>query len=80
MIVGRCADFILKDKANCLRVFIHASMEYRADRIVKVYGEREESPEQRLRDKDKRRGGVSSFLYGYEMGICRELPYLPQQR
>ena len=26
VIVGRCADFILRDK-NCLRVFIHASME-----------------------------------------------------
>ncbi len=36
VIVGRCADYILRDKADCLRVFIHASMEYRAERIVKV--------------------------------------------
>ena len=27
VIVGRCADFVLKDKADCLNVFIHASME-----------------------------------------------------
>lgn len=40
-IVGRCADYILKDKADCLRVFIHADIAFRAERIVKVYGERE---------------------------------------
>ena len=36
VIVGRCADFILKDKADCLNVFIHASMEHRAERIVPI--------------------------------------------
>ena len=55
VIVGRCADYILQDKAKCLKVFIHADMAFRAKRIVEVYGEREQSPEQRLRDKDKRR-------------------------
>jgi cytidylate kinase len=55
VIVGRCADYILRDQANCLRVFIHADMAARAKRIVEQYGERTDSPEQRLRDKDKRR-------------------------
>ena len=27
VIVGRCADYILRGKADCLNVFIHASME-----------------------------------------------------
>ena len=44
VIVGRCADYILRERANCLTVFIHASIKYRAERIVKEYGEREESP------------------------------------
>lgn len=44
VIVGRCADYILRDKADCLKVFIHADMDFRAKRIVEVYGEREESP------------------------------------
>ena len=68
MIVGRCADYILKDKADCLRVFIHASMEYRAERIVKVYGEREESPMQRLQDKDKRRAAYHRFYTSMKWG------------
>ena len=55
VIVGRCADAILEDQADCLRVFIHASFEQRAKRIVEVYGETEVPTERRLRDKDKRR-------------------------
>lgn len=55
VIVGRCADYILKDRADCLNVFIHADMEFRAERIVRLYGESESSPEKRLADKDKKR-------------------------
>lgn len=68
VIVGRCADYILRDKADCLRVFIHADMEFRAERIVNVYGEREESPEQRLKDKDKRRAAYHRFYTGMKWG------------
>ncbi len=71
VIVGRCADYILREKADCLRVFIHASMEYRSERIVKVYGEREESPEQRLRDKDKRRAAYHRFYTDMKWGDAR---------
>ena len=36
--MGRCADFILQDRTDCLKVFVHADMKFRADRIVRVYG------------------------------------------
>ncbi|MGM9941745.1 MAG: AAA family ATPase [Bulleidia sp.] len=68
VIVGRCADSILNDTALCLKVFIHASLQFRADRIVRVYGEREESPEQRLRDKDKRRAAYHRFYTDMKWG------------
>ena len=68
VIVGRCADYILRDKANCLRVFVHADMDFRAKRIVDVYGEREESPEQRLKDKDKRRAAYHRFYTDMKWG------------
>ena len=55
VIIGRCADSILEDYANVLKVFIHASMEKRAERIVHQYGETAEDPIQRLKDKDKKR-------------------------
>ena len=55
VIVGRNADYILKDREDVLNVFIHADMTARADRIVRLYGESEKSPETRLQEKDKRR-------------------------
>ena len=68
VIVGRCADYILQDKADCLRVFIHADMKFRARRIVEEYGEREASPEQRLREKDKRRAAYHRFYTDMKWG------------
>lgn len=68
VIVGRCADYILRGKADCLRVFIHADLDFRARRIVEVYGEREASPEQRIRDKDKRRAAYHRFYTDMKWG------------
>lgn len=68
VIVGRCADYILRNKADCLKVFIHADMAFRAHRIVEVYGERDQSPEQRLKDKDKRRAAYHRFYTNMKWG------------
>ena len=71
VIVGRCADYILADKADCLKVFIHASIEKRAERIVQKYGESGEAPEKRLRDKDLRRSSYYRFYTDVEWGIAK---------
>ena len=55
VIVGRNADYILKDRQDALHVYVFADVPYRAERIVRLYGESEKSPEQRLNEKDKRR-------------------------
>lgn len=68
VIVGRCADYILKDTADCLTVFIHADMAKRAERIVKQYGERDDAPEKRLKDKDKRRAAYYQFYTDRKWG------------
>lgn len=55
VIVGRCADYILRDRTDCLHVFICADMKSRAERIVARYGQSEKSPEKRLTEKDQKR-------------------------
>lgn len=55
VIVGRCADFILRNREDCLHVFIHSGTEKKVERIVKLYGETSDRPEKRLADKDKKR-------------------------
>ena len=37
IIVGRCADFVLRDHKNCINVFICADWEDRVERIAKKY-------------------------------------------
>ena len=71
VIVSRCADYILQNKADCMKVFIHADMASRAKRIVEVYGEREQSPEERLRDKDKRRAAYHRFYTNMKWGYAQ---------
>ena len=72
VIVGRCAGHILKDSADCLRVFIHADIEKRAERILHIYGETEESPLKRIRDKDKRRKTYYEQVTGGKWGAAED--------
>lgn len=71
VIVGRCADYILRDEAECLTVFIHSDMEHRAKRIVEQYGERSDAPEKRLKDKDKRRAAYYQFYTDRKWGTVQ---------
>lgn len=55
VIVGRCADYILRDREDLLRVFVYADKKARLDRIVKEYGEDPAKAEKLLAQSDKRR-------------------------
>ena len=71
VIVGRNADYILKDRADALHVYVFADVPYRADRIVRLYGESEKSPEQRLAEKDKRRRVNYQHYTGRTWGMAQ---------
>lgn len=68
VIVGRCADYILKDREDCLNVFIYANDDFRAHRIVELYGERDVSPAKRIEDKDARRKVNYKYFTGRNWG------------
>ena len=57
VIVGRCADYILKDKHDLLKVFIYADDKDRIQRIIEEYHEAEpgKNAEKHLIANDKRR-------------------------
>lgn len=61
----------MQNKFDCLKVFIHADKTFRAERIVKVYGEREQSIEERLQDKDKRRSAYHRFYTNMKWGYAK---------
>ena len=55
VIIGRGADYILRDRSDCLNVFVRADLKFRAKRVIENYGETNVKIEERLRDKDTRR-------------------------
>lgn len=72
VIVGRCADFILRERTDCLNVFIHADMASREKRVLERYGElKGKSIQQRLEEKDMKRKLYYGHYTGREWGIAR---------
>lgn len=55
VIVGRCADYVLKSNPNCFNTFIHADKKYRIERIIKEYGIAPDMAEKELERKDRDR-------------------------
>lgn len=68
VIVGRCSDYVLKDREDCMHVHIHAPKAFRADRIVQVYGETDDAPKKRIEDKDKKRKNYYEYYTGQKWG------------
>lgn len=64
VIVGRCADFVLKDHPKLLRVFIYANKEDRLNRIVNEYGQDPKNAESVLNKIDKGRANYHKFYTG----------------
>ncbi len=71
VIIGRCADYILKGRDDCFDVFIHSDMAVKAERIVRLYGETNQSPEKRLTEKDKKRKVYYKHYTGREWGMSQ---------
>lgn len=70
VIVGRCADYILKDNPNCVNIFIYADMEFRKQEAVKKHGIEEARAEHIITKTDKSRANYYSFYSGQKWGMA----------
>ena len=70
VIMGRGADYILRDRDDCFNVFVRASMDFRAKHVLDNYGETDVKIEDRLRDKDVRRKVFYRSFAMREWGAC----------
>ena len=70
VIVGRCADYILRDRGDCLHIFIHADNEHRSKHILEKYGPTDKTTAQRIKDKDNRRRNYYRFHTDREWGVA----------
>jgi len=66
--VGRCADYVLKDNADFLSVFIYAPIEKRIERIMKLHNVSEKEAKSRISRADKQRKNYYNFYTGQGWG------------
>ena len=72
IIVGRCADYILRDKAECLNVFIHADMDFRKERLLLANSDiKPEKCVRFLKKKDEARAAHYNYFTGMSWGDAK---------
>lgn len=77
VIVGRCADYILKDKTNVVHVFVYAGLDFRIDRATKLYGISKEKAAEEVLKFDKRRANYYNYhtsekwgtIFNYDVSV-----------
>ncbi|WZL82815.1 cytidylate kinase-like family protein [Vallitaleaceae bacterium 9-2] len=62
VIVGRCADYVLKDFPNCINIFIHAPIASRIERLEHEYNETAKNWEDYLHKQDKNRSSYYNYF------------------
>ena len=68
VIVGRAAGYILKERDDCLNVFIHCDREKRIERAIQREGIQLLDAERGLKKNDKRRSGFYNSVTNWEWG------------
>ena len=68
VIIGRNADFILKDRDDVLNVFIHGNMPEKTERICRLYNVSEKEAVKMMADTDKRRMTNYNFYTDQKWG------------
>ena len=71
VIVGRAADYVLRDYDNVIRVFIHAPKEHRIKNIMEMYGDTYEDAARHVHHSDIARSGYYRNISGQSWGDPR---------
>ena len=62
VIVGRCADYVLEQRTDCVNVFVTASKEVRRTRLISYYNVPEAIVDRTIKKQDKLRSEYYSFF------------------
>lgn len=71
VIVGRCADYVLRERKDLLNVFIHAPLEFRAQRAKEKYEKEASNMQDFVKKKDKQRASFYNYFSQNKWGDAR---------
>ena len=66
VIIGRCANYILRDLPNVVKVYVHAPEKIRIRTVMSTFGLTNEEAAKRIREVDKRRGAYYRYFTGHD--------------
>ena len=70
VLVGRCADYILRDDPACLSFFIHSSVESRVQKTVERHGVTVEEAKNMMEKTDKSRAAYYNYYTNKTWGMA----------
>ena len=68
VIIGRCADYVLRGHENCFNIFIYAPYEVRLRRIMDLYGFSAKQAERSVKRIDRQRHNYYKYVTGSNRG------------
>ena len=68
IIMGRCADYILKDRDDCLKIYIYAPFDVRTKHIAEKYDMSLFSAKRLVRQMDEKRDTYYKYVTGNRRG------------
>lgn len=68
VIVGRAADYILRDNKKIIRIFIYAPEDYRVQSIMEMYGDSKVKAKKNIIKSDKNRANYYKLISGKTFG------------
>ena len=71
VIVGRCSDYVLGERPECLKVFVHADLPSRVERCVEEYHIPSDDMERRILQMDRGRANYYNYYTGHTWGDMR---------
>lgn len=71
VIIGRCADYVLRDNPDKISIFIHADLESRVKRAIEVYAAPKDKAEEICLKADKTRANYYNYYSDQKWGMCR---------
>lgn len=69
VIVGRCADYVLRERQNVINVFISADMQTKVDRISKLYNITSKQAIEKILKTDKKRSNYYRYYSEKKWGF-----------
>ncbi len=68
VIVGRCADYVLRERHDVVHFFFHSDMDSRIARAMKYYGLEEKKAKEAIEKTDKKRAAYYNYYTGERWG------------